>query len=84
MAFTGTSWKLAKKLDPALLSLPDSVRGSGYTYAFLILNERQSDAAEAQLKEIDAQTLGPHSSVLKIPVPTGPARLMAPGVKEMG
>ena len=77
LTYTGDSQLPARGLDPALLSPPDGARGRGYTYAFLILNERLSAAAEAQLNEAGAQILGPHGSALKARVPTDPVRLKA-------
>ena len=64
-------------LDPTLLSPSDSARERGYTYAFLILNERLSESTEARLKDAGVQLLGRHGSAFKARVPTDPARLKA-------
>lgn len=77
VAFAGTSRQPARGLDPTLLSPLGSARERGYTYAFLILNERLSEAAEGRLKEAGVQLLGRHGSALKARVPTDPIRLKA-------
>jgi subtilisin family serine protease len=77
LGFAGERREVPRGLDPSLLAAPESARARGYTYAFLVLNEYPSDAAEKELAAVGVKILGRHASALKVRVPVDPDRLRA-------